>query len=99
MQNMQAMLKQAQAMQKDMLKSKSEIENTEFTGQSSMVTVTMMGDKSLSSIKIDADSLDKDDIEMLEDMLVVAINDAKGKYDKEMESKMGKYTQGIPGIF
>ena len=36
---------------------------------------------------------------MLEDMLVVAINDAKGKYDKEMESKMGKYTQGIPGIF
>ncbi len=97
MQNMQAMLKQAQAMQKDMLKSKSEIENTEFTGQSSMVTVTMMGDKSLSSIKIDADSLDKDDIEALQDMIVVAVGQANKKIDEAYEQKLGKYN--IPGLF
>ena len=97
MQNMQAMLKQAQAMQKDMLKSKSEIENTEFTGQSSMVTVTMMGDKSLSSIKIDADSLDKDDIEALQDMIVVAVGQANKKIDEAYEPKLGKYN--IPGLF
>ncbi len=97
MQNMQAMLKQAQAMQKDMLKSKSEIENTEFTGQSSMVTVTMMGDKSLSSIKIDADSLDKDDIEALQDMIVVAVGQANKKIDEAYEKKLGKYN--IPGLF
>ena len=67
-------------------------------GESSFVSVQLRAGNVIS-IKINNDSLDKDDIEMLEDMLVVAINDAKGKYDKEMESKMGKYTQGIPGMF
>ena len=96
--NMQAMLKQAQKMQKDMLKTQDEINEKVFTGESSFVKVELKAGNVIS-IKIDNDSFDKDDIEMLEDMLVVAINDAKGKYDKEMESKMGKYTQGIPGIF
>lgn len=96
--NMQAMLKQAQKMQKEMLKTQDEINEKIFTGESSFVSVQLRAGNVIS-IKINNDSLDKDDIEMLEDMLVVAINDAKGKYDKEMESKMGKYTQGIPGIF
>lgn len=96
--NMQAMLKQAQKMQKDMLKTQDEINEKVFTGESSFVSVQLKAGNVIS-IKIDSDSIDKDDIEMLEDILVVAINDAKGKYDKEMESKMGKYTQGIPGIF
>ena len=96
--NMQAMLKQAQKMQKDMLKTQDEINEKIFYGESSFVRVELKAGN-ITSVKIDTDSLDKEDIGMLEDMLVVAFNDAKGKYDKEMESKMGKYTQGIPGIF
>ncbi len=96
--NMQAMLKQAQALQKDMLKIKEEIDKTEFLGESSFVKVTVLGDKSLKKVEISADSLDKDDIEALQDMLVVAINDANRKIDQETEKKMGKFGN-IPGLF
>lgn len=97
--NMQAIMKQAQNMQKDMLKMKEEIDNTEFTGESSLVKVTVLGNKKVVSVKIDfEDSLDKDDIEMLEDMIVVAINDANKKIDEVTEKKMSKYGN-IPGLF
>ena len=96
--NMQAMLKQAQNMQKDMMKIKSEIDNTEFTGESSLVKVTVMGDKKVVDVKIDADSLEKDDIEMLQDMIMVAINDANKKVDETTEKKMSKFGN-IPGLF
>ena len=96
--NMQAMLKQAQNMQKDMMKIKSEIDNTEFTGESSLVKVTVMGDKKVVDVKIDADSLDKDDIEMLQDMFVVAMNEANKKIDETTEKKMAKFGN-IPGLF
>lgn len=96
--NMQAMLKQAQAMQKDMLKIKEEIDNTEFIGESSLVTVVLKGTKDLVSVKINADSLDSDDIEALQDMIVVAVNQANKKIDDMMEKKMGKFGN-IPGLF
>ena len=96
--NMQAMLKQAQALQKDMLKAKEEIDNKEFTGESSLVKVVMKGTKELKTVEISADSLDKDDIEALEDMIVVAINNANKKIDDETENKMGKFNS-IPGLF
>ena len=96
--NMQAMLRQAQQMQKDMLKAKDEIDKTEFTGESSFVKVTLMGNKTVKQVEIDAESLDKDDVEALEDMLVVAINDAQKKIDSETEKKMGKFGN-IPGLF
>ena len=96
--NMQAMLKQAQALQKDMLKVKEEIDNSEFSGESSFVSITMKGTKEVTDVKIDADSLDKDDIEALQDMIVVAINQANKKVDSAMESKMGKFGN-IPGLF
>jgi DNA-binding YbaB/EbfC family protein len=96
--NMQAMLKQAQNMQKDMMKIKSEIDNTEFTGESSLVKVTVMGDKKVVDVKIDADSLEKDDIEMLQDMFVVAMNEANKKIDETTEKKMAKFGS-IPGLF
>ena len=74
--NMQAMLKQAQALQKDMLKAKEEIDNTEFVGESSLVKVTVKGTKEVVKVEINAkDGLEKDDIELLEDMILVAIND------------------------
>ena len=96
--NMQAMLRQAQQMQKDMLKAKEEIDNTEFVGESSFVKVTLKGNKTVKQVEIDAESLDKDDIEALEDMLVVAINDASKQIDAETQKKMGKFGN-IPGLF
>lgn len=97
--NMQAMLKQAQALQKDMMKVKDEIDNTDFVGESSLVKVTLKGTKEVVKVEIDAeDSLDKDDIEVLEDMIVVAINDANKKIDDMTEKKMGKFGN-IPGLF
>lgn len=97
--NMQAMLKQAQAMQKDMLKAKEEIDNTEFVGSSSLVTAKVMGTKEVTSIEFNLDDdFSIDDIDMLQDMIVVAINEANKKVDEATEKKMSKYGN-IPGLF
>lgn len=96
--NMQSMLKQAQNMQSKMMKTQEEVNSKKFYGESSYVKVELVAGN-VTSIKIDTDKLDKDDIEMLEDMLIVAIGNAKLQYDKEMEEKMGAYTKGIPGLF
>jgi hypothetical protein len=97
--NMQAMLKQAQALQKDMMKVKDEIDSSEFVGESSLVKVTLKGNREAVKVEINKDSsLDKDDLEVLEDMLVVAINDANKKIDSTTEKKMGKFGN-IPGLF
>ena len=98
--NIQAMMKQAQALQKDMLKAKDEIDKTEFTGESSLVKVTIKGTKEVVKVEINKDnSLDVDDIEMLEDMFVVAMNEATKKVDDMTEKKMGKFGNSIPGLF
>ena len=97
--NIQAMMKQAQAMQKDMLKIKDEVDNTEFTGESSLVKVTVKGTKEVVKVEINAkDGLDSDDVEMLQDMIMVAINEANKKVDATLEKKMGKFGN-IPGLF
>lgn len=96
--NMQAMLKQAQSLQKEMLKVKEEIDNSEFTGESSFVKVTVKGTKEVVKVEITADSLDKDDVEALQDMILVAINDANKKVDAITEKKMAKFGS-IPGLF
>ncbi len=97
--NIQAMMKQAQKLQKDMMNEKEKIDQTEYIGTSSFVTVIMMGDKTIKEIKIDNESLDKEEIEMLQDMLVVAINQAMKQIDDDTNKKLGKYTQGMPGLF
>ncbi len=97
--NIQAMMKQAQKMQKDMMKEKETIDETIFEGKSSFVTVEMKGTKELIRVKIEAEKIEKDEIEMLEDMILVAVNEANKKIDKETEEKMGKYTKGMPGLF
>ncbi len=96
--NMQAMLKQAQALQKDMLNTKAEIDAMDFEGESSFVKVTVKGNKEVSRVDIKAESLDKDDIEALQDMIVVAISEANKKIDDYTEKKMSKYGN-IPGLF
>lgn len=97
--NMQAIMKQAQKMQNDMMKAKEEINNTIYEASSSIVSVKMNGEKKLLEVNIDADVLEKEDIEMLSDMILVAVNEASKKVDKDTESKLGKYTQGMPGLF
>ena len=97
--NIQAMMKQAQKLQKDMLAAKEEINKTVFEGKSSFVTVKVKGTKEIEAISIDAETLEKEDIEILEDMLVVALNDAMKQVDQETDKKMGKFTQGMPGLF
>ena len=97
--NIQAMMKQAQNLQKEMMKVKEEIDSTEFTGESSLVKVTIKGTKEVVKIEIDkSNSLDADDLEMLEDMIVVAMNTAMKKVDEMTEKKMGKFGN-IPGLF
>lgn len=96
--NIQALMKQAQSLQKDMMKAKEEIDNTLFTGSNSFVTVKVNGKKKVLDIKIDTDSVDKDDIEMLQDVLMVALNNAFSEVDKVTEQKMSKYAN-IPGLF
>ncbi len=97
--NMQAMMKQAQKLQKDMMETQKKIEAMTFEGKSSIVSVKMNGKKELLSVTIDSDSMDKDEIEMLQDMIMVAINDAMKQVDKVTEEKMGVYTKGLPGLF
>ena len=97
--NIQAMMKQAQKLQRDMMSEKQQIDEKIFIGKSSIVEVEVKGDKTIKVVKINSESFDKDEIEMLEDMLVVAVNDAMKQIDKETEEKMGKYTQGMPGLF
>lgn len=97
--NIQAMMKQAQKLQKEMMSEKEKIDQMEFEGQSSFVTIKINGKKEVVNVKIEQETLEKEDIEMLEDMIVVAMNEAIKKVDKTTEQKMGKYTQGLPNIF
>jgi len=98
--NIQALMKQAQSIQKDMLNAKNEIDNTEFIGESSLVKITVMGNKKVTKVEIKKDGdFSIEDLEMLEDMFVVAMNDATTKIDKVTEEKMGKYGNSLPGLF
>lgn len=98
--NMQAMLKQAQNMQKQMMSEQEKISNSTFYGENGLVKVTMKGTKKIEKVEIQKDDdFSKDDLEMLEDMIMVAVNDALSQIDKETEEKLGKYTKGLPGLF
>lgn len=97
--NIQSMMKQAQKLQKDMMAAKEEIDNQIFEGSSAIVNVKVNGKKEIIEVNIKNEQLVMEDIEMLQDMIVVAINEAMKKVDEETEKKMGKYTQGLPGLF
>ena len=96
--NMQALMQQAQKMQKDLQKKQEELEKMEFEGKSEWVTVTLNGKKKLNNIKIVANNLDADDIEMLEDMIKIAFQDALQKVDKEYDNKLGMYGKQLNGL-
>lgn len=96
--NIQALMKQAQSLQKDMMKVKDEIESTVFNGSNSFVSVKVNGKKEILEIKIDSDNMDKEDIELLQDILMVAINNAFSEVDRVTEQKMSKFAN-VPGLF
>ena len=95
--NMQAMLKQAQKLQSEMMKEKKSIDETLFEGSSPLVTVKAYGNKKIESVSINDEAMS--DKEMLEDMLLIAFNDVIDKIDKKIDEKMGKYTNGMSGLF
>lgn len=98
--NMQALMQQAQKMQRDMTKKKEELNKKTFVGTSELVDVTFTGDKKLVSVNIKQDgSLDEDDKEILQDMMVIAVNDAMKQIDKETEKMLGAYGSQLNGLF
>ena len=98
--NMQALMRQAQNLQKDMMKAKDEIDKTEFVGESSLVKITMKGNREVTKVETSKqDSLSEEDIEMLEDMILLAVNDANKKIEEFTNKKMGKFGNSMPGLF
>ena len=95
--NMQQMLMQAQKMQRELAKAQAQLAEKEFTvSKGGAVTVVLKGDKTVVSISIDEDAFDKDNKEMIEEMIVLAINEAQEKIDEESEAINEKIT-GRPG--
>ena len=95
---MQSLMLQAKKMQKDMEKAQKELEEKEYTGKSQLVTVVMSGSNKLLSVKFEMEEINSGDKELLEDMVVVAINDAIGKMEKDKAEKFGKYGQMFNGL-
>ncbi|MBP3345251.1 MAG: YbaB/EbfC family nucleoid-associated protein [Clostridia bacterium] len=95
--NMNQILRQAQKMQEDLAKAKKELEETEFVSSvgGGMVEVKMMGDKTLKSISIKPEVVDPDDIEMLEDLVVSAVNDALGQIARKEQESMPQVPGGL----
>lgn len=97
--NMQALMREAQKMQKNLQKTQDELENSVYEGKSSLVEVKLNGNKNVLSVKINIeDSFEKEDVEMLEDMIMIAFKEAAKKVDEDKEKKLGKYGQGLAGL-
>jgi len=101
--NYAGMMKQAKQMQQQMLAIKEELKGMEFEASSGggVVKVKVNGEQELTEVKINKEMVDTNDIEMLEDMLLVAVNDAINKSKEEAKNKLGALTGGlnIPGLF
>ena len=97
--NIQQMMKQAQEMQERLQRELAETE-VEATAGGGMVTVVMNGQKEIRRLTIDPEVVSKDDVEMLQDLIMAAINDAQRKVDESVAGKMGGMLGGmkIPGL-
>ena len=91
------MIKQAQKMQQDMLKMQEALESKEYeaTAGGGMVTARVSGKRELVSLTINPEAVDPDDVEMLQDMVVAAVNEAMRKADAETQQNMAKLTGGL----
>lgn len=97
--NMQNLMIQAKKMQRDLEKAQKELEEKEYIGKSQLVNVTLNGKGRIISMDINMNDISADDKEILEDMVIVAVNDAIEKMEKEKEEKFGKYGQMVNGLF
>ena len=103
--NMANLMKQAQKMQRQMEEQAKEMETKEFTATAGggAVEVTVSGTKKVLKVKLDEEAVDPDDVEMLEDLIVAAVNEAMDKVDEVSASAMSKFTGDMggqmPGLF
>ena len=100
--NMQGMVKKMQKMQADMQKMQEEVKTREFevTVGGGVVKLVSNGDKEIISLKIDPEAVSPDDVEMLEDLIIAAVNESRRKVDEVFETEMNKVTGGmkLPGM-
>ena len=98
--NMSNLMKQAQRMQRQMEESQKELETKEFSSKAGggAVEATVNGKKELLSIKLDPDAVDPEDVEMLQDMIVAAVNEAMKQADEASSNAMNKFTGGLGGL-
>lgn len=103
MNNMNQMMKQVKKMQEQMMKAQEELVNKSVEGSAGggVVTVIANGHKKIENIVIKPEAVDPEDIEMLQDLILTAVNDALSKVDEIANNDMGKFTGGmkIPGLF
>ncbi len=95
--NMQKLMQQAQAMQREMEKEQNAISEKVFesTSGGGAVRIEMTGDKKIQALEIKPEVVDPDDVEMLQDLIMAAFNDCTVKIDEETDAVMGKYTMGL----
>jgi nucleoid-associated protein EbfC len=98
--HLQKMLKTAKEMQEKLQKELAEL-RVEGTSGGGMVSVTLDGQKNMIFIRLDPEVVNKDDVEMLQDLIIAAFNDASAKVDEHMSQKLGSLGGGfkIPGLF
>lgn len=98
--NMSNLMKQAQRMQKQMEESTKELEAMEFTATAGggAVSVTISGKKEVTKVKLSEEVVDPEDIEMLEDLIVAATNEALRKLEEHSQESMSKITGGFGGM-
>ena len=97
--NMQKLMMEAQKMQAKLQKEQAELENTSYEGNSSLVKVVINGKKEVISVKLNIEEdITTEDVEMLEDMIMLAMNDAVKKAESDKEKRLGKYGQGLTGL-
>jgi DNA-binding YbaB/EbfC family protein len=98
MKNITAMLKEAQKLQQRMVEMQQRLAETEMTGQSGggLVTVVLNGKGEMKKVKIDKSLVDPNEVEILEDLIVAAANDAKAKIEAHLAAEMQKVTGGLP---
>ncbi len=98
--NMSNLMKQAQRMQRQMEESQKELETKEFTAKAGggAVEATVTGGKELKAVKISPEAVDPDDVEMLQDLIVAAVNEAMKQADEASADSMNKLTGGLGGL-
>ena len=103
MKNMNQMMKQAKKLQEDMIKAQESLADMTVTGSAGgdAVQVDMNGHRRAVGVRIKPDAVNPEDVEMLEDLILTALQDADKKVDALAEEQLGKYTKGlnIPGLF